>query len=71
MKKLNSLLQRGAETRKTIEYDLDTLEFISFSEGFESAIEYIDQEADSYWNVGRMHVAEILRELAKEMRGDE
>ena len=71
MSKLTSILQRGLETRKTIEYDLDTLEFVSFSEGFESAIEYVDQASDRFHNEGRTHVAEILRYLAKEMRGEE
>lgn len=59
------------DIRKTLETDLDSLEFISFSQGFEAAIDYVDIESDRFHNEGRTHVAEILRELAHKMRGEE
>lgn len=59
------------DIRKTIEGDLDALEMFNFNQGWESCVEYIEQAADRLHNDGYRKRGEILRELAKELRGDE
>lgn len=64
-------MKPSKNVRELLQHDLDTLELTNFNNGFESCIEYVEQIADRFWNEGRFRRAEILRELAKELRGEE
>lgn len=56
--------------RSAIEHSLDALEMCAFNEGFEAAINGIDEVGDAEHNKGNTATAEALRWLAKELRGE-
>jgi hypothetical protein len=56
--------------RKAISSSLDALELIDFGDGFEAAIDGIDELSNLKHNEGDTLAAEILRWAAKELRGE-
>ena len=56
--------------REASELALDSLEMASFSEGFETATNGLDELSDIKHNAGDKVAAEILRWAAKELRGE-
>ena len=56
--------------REASELALDSLEMASFSEGFETATNGLDELSDTKHNAGDKVAAEILRWAAKELRGE-
>lgn len=56
--------------RQASELALDSLEMASFSEGFETATNGLDELSDIKHNAGEKVAAEILRWAAKELRGE-
>lgn len=58
------------DMRKAVGHSLDALEMINFGNGFEAAVEGIDQLSDQKHNAGDTVAAEILRWAARELRGD-
>ena len=58
------------DMRKAISSSLDALEMIDFGNGFESAIDGLDELSDMKHNAGDAVAAEILRWAAKELRGE-
>lgn len=58
------------DVRIRVEGALDMLEMSAFNDGFESAIEAIEQMSDDKFNQGEDEAAEVLRWLARELRGD-
>lgn len=56
--------------RRAIEHSTDALEMLAFNEGFESALNAIDEYSDQAHNAGKKAAAEILRLVAKELRGE-
>ena len=58
------------DMRKAISHSLDALEMIDFGNGFEAAIDGLDELSDMKDNAGDQVAAEILRWAAKELRGE-
>jgi hypothetical protein len=58
------------DMRKAISSSLDALEMIAFGNGFEAAIEGIEELSDTKHNEGNTFDAETLRWAAKELRGE-
>jgi len=58
------------DMRKAISSSLDALELIDFGDGFEAAIDGIDELSNLKHNEGDTLAAEILRWAAKELRGE-
>jgi hypothetical protein len=58
------------DMRKAVSSSLDALELINFGNGFEAAIDGLDELSDLKHNTGDKVAAEILRWAAKELRGD-
>lgn len=58
------------DMRKAISSSLDALEMIDFGNGFEAAIDGLEELSDLKHNAGDTVAAEILRWAAKELRGD-
>lgn len=56
--------------RQASDLALDSLEMASFSEGFETATNGLDELSDIKHNAGEKVAAEILRWAAKELRGE-
>jgi soluble cytochrome b562 len=56
--------------RESIENVLDVLEMSGFNDGFEAAINAIDELSNIKHNEGDPLAAEILRWTAKELRGE-
>lgn len=56
--------------RHSTEHSLDMLEMASFNEGFESAINAVEELSNELHNNGDTMAAEILIWLAKELRGE-
>lgn len=56
--------------RRSLEHELDKLEMASFNEGFEAAINALDEISNALHNDGDTERAEIIRWAAKELRGD-
>jgi hypothetical protein len=56
--------------RHSTEHALDMLEMAAFNEGFESAINAIDELSNELHNTGDNMAAEILVWAAKELRGE-
>lgn len=56
--------------RQSLEHELDKLEMASFNEGFEAAINGLDEISNALHNDGDTERAEIIRWAAKELRGD-
>lgn len=58
------------DMRKAVSHSLDALEMINFGNGFEAAINGIDELSDLKHNAGDTTAAETLRWAAKELRGE-
>ena len=56
--------------RHSTEHALDMLEMAAYNEGFEAAINAVDQLSDELHNQGDSMAAEILRWLSKELKGE-
>jgi len=56
--------------RKAAENTLDTLEMLSYTEGFDAAIIGLEELSDIEANGGDLDKSEILRWAARELRGD-
>jgi hypothetical protein len=56
--------------RKAADSTLDALELLSYTEGFESATNALDELSDIKHNFDEVQVAEILRWAARELRGE-
>lgn len=62
--------QASQDMRKALASSLDALELINYGDGFESAIEGIEELSDQKHNAGDTIAAEVLRWAAKELRGE-
>jgi hypothetical protein len=62
--------QASQQMRNAIGSSLDALEMIDFGNGFEAAINGLDELSDMKHNAGEKVAAEILRWAAKELRGE-
>jgi len=58
------------DLRTRTEGSLDMLEMSAFNDGFEAAIEAVEQLSDEKFNQDEKEAAEVLRWLAKELRGE-
>ena len=58
------------DMRKALASSLDALELINFGDGFEAAIDGLDELSNLKHNEGEQVAAEILRWAAKELRGE-
>lgn len=56
--------------RSALDHSLDALEMAAFNEGFEAAINAIDEFSNTKHNEQDSVAAEILRWAAAELRGD-
>lgn len=56
--------------REGIERLLDHLEMHNFNQGFEACLGAIDDISNRWHNEGRTHRADILRDLIKELTGE-
>jgi len=56
--------------RHSLEHTLDMMEMANFNEGFEAAIESVEELSNKLHNEGDTTGAEILRWTAKELRGE-
>lgn len=56
--------------RQSLEHELDKLEMANFNEGFEAAINALDEISNALHNDGDTERAEVIRWAAKELRGD-
>lgn len=56
--------------RRSLEHELDKLEMANFNEGFEAAINGLDEISNALHNDGDTERAEVIRWAAKELRGD-
>jgi soluble cytochrome b562 len=56
--------------RHSQEHTLDMIEMANFNDGFEAAIDAIDELSNKLHNEGDTIGAEILRWAAKELRGE-
>ena len=56
--------------RHSTDHSLDMLEMACFNEGFESAINAIEELSNELHNTGDTTAAEILVWVAKELRGE-
>lgn len=57
-------------SRNAVEHALDTLEMASFNQGFEAAINGLDELSNTKHNEGDHVAAEVLIWAAKELRGE-
>lgn len=62
--------QASQDMRKALASSLDALELINFGDGFESAIDGLDELSNLKHNEGDTVAAETLRWAAKELRGE-
>lgn len=58
------------QLRRAIESSVNALEMVVFNNGFEAAIEGIEELSNLKHNSGDKTAAEILRWTAKELRGE-
>ena len=68
--KENKMSKASQDMRSAISSSLDALEMINFGNGFEAAIEGIEELSDLKHNAGDSVAAEVLRWAAKELRGE-
>jgi hypothetical protein len=62
---------KAAETmRSSIDHSLEALQMISFNDGFEAAIDALDEMSNQLHNENDTLAAEVLRWAAKELRGE-
>ncbi len=62
--------QNTKKMRDGVSSALDALEMLNFAEGFDSAIDGIDELSNLKHNQGDLVAAEVLRWAAKELRGE-
>ena len=55
---------------KSITSEVERLAFSSYQLGYESAVNVVDEWSNHYWNKGEKDKAELLRWLAKELKGE-
>lgn len=53
-----------------VQHSLDALAMVSFNDGFEAAIRGVEELSNREHNLGNTATAEILRWLAKDLRGE-
>jgi hypothetical protein len=58
------------DMRHALEHSLDALEMLAFNQGFEACANAIDELSNEMHNSGDTIAAEILRQTAKELRGE-
>lgn len=58
------------DMRHAINHSLDALEMINFGDGFEAAVNGLDELSNKAHNDGDVGLAETLRWAAKELRGE-
>lgn len=58
------------KVRESLNHTLDMLEMAAFNQGFEAAINAIDEMSNELHNTGDIVAAEVLRWLSKEMAGE-
>lgn len=58
------------DMRTAVEHSLDALEMLSFNQGFEAAINGLDELSNKAHNEGAHKSAEALRWAVKELRGE-
>jgi soluble cytochrome b562 len=68
--RMRNMSQTTKKLRESTEHALDMLEMASFNEGFEAAVNAVDQLSDELHNTGDTTAAEVLRWVAKELRGE-
>jgi hypothetical protein len=56
--------------RSSVDHSLDMLEMAAFNQGFEAAINAVDELSNELHNTNDKTGAEILRWVAKELRGE-
>lgn len=56
--------------RQSLEHELDKLEMANFNEGFEAAINALDEISNALHNDGDAERAEVIRWVAKELCGE-
>ena len=59
-----------ASLRSSLEHSLDLLEMASFNQGFEAAINAVEELSNELHNTNDTTGAEILLWVARELRGD-
>lgn len=62
--------QASKSMRDALSHSLDALEMIAFNDGFEAALEGLEQLSDQLHNKKLLGDAEALRWAAKELRGE-
>jgi hypothetical protein len=58
------------DMRSAISHSLDALEMVNFGDGFEAALDGLDELSNKAHNEGSVDIAETLRWAAKELRGE-
>lgn len=58
------------DMRNALNKSLDALEMIGFGDGFEAAVEGVEELSNIKHNQGDTVAAEVLRWAAKELRGE-
>lgn len=58
------------DMRNALNKSLDALEMIGFGDGFEAAVEGVEELSNMKHNQGDTVAAEVLRWAAKELRGE-
>lgn len=58
------------QLRSAIDNSLNALEMVSFNNGFEAAVDGLDELSNKAHNEGAIGIAETLRWAAKELRGE-
>jgi soluble cytochrome b562 len=56
--------------RREVDRIIDKVEMASFNNGFESALDAIDELSNQLWNDGKKIEAEALRSAVKELKGE-
>lgn len=56
--------------RQSLEHELDKLEMANFNEGFEAAINGLEEISNALHNDGDTERAEVIRWVAKELCGE-
>lgn len=62
--------QNVEKLRQAVDHALDAIQLMVWNDGFESAINALDELSNELHNKGDNAPAEILRWAAKELRGD-
>lgn len=62
--------EAAKKMRESVEHSLDALTMIAWNDGYESALNAIDELSNDLHNTNDTTAAEILRWAAKELRGE-